>query len=123
MSLIFQKFESEEQYKKFVEQFYYLVDGELKKSEKLQEENDHRNIAFTIPKIISLINTIGYLRGEDGVFVDSRPHGLSFQNELYGKEQEFEERLYKLIKYVRSSPSADFCKARLEEYFFKNRNF
>lgn len=73
-----------------------------------------------MPAIISLVNTVGYLRGQDGMFLDIRPRTEN-QNEFYGYEDLFEKRLNKLIDILMDSDEKDFYQERLESYLIKSR--
>lgn len=115
---------SENEYKDFVEKSAFLVDSELKKVEKIKEEGDHHVVALSLPKLISIINFAGYLRGQDGMFLDFRPYPLvDYQQELYKMENEFEKRLFALINWVKTTESKDLAVFRLNEYFLKHRGF
>lgn len=117
-----QKFNSADEYKKFVEHAVFLVDGELKKLEILKENNDHHAIALALAKNVSAVNFIGYLRGQDNMFVESRLH-VDFQKDLYKMEDELEKRLWVLIDYVKTSESKDLAEWQLNEYYLKHRGF
>lgn len=113
--------QNEIEYKEFVERYCYLVDGELKNAESLQTENGHHDLALLVPKLISIVNVAGYLRGQDNRFIDLRPH-VSFQSALHKKEDEYEKRLSALIELVKSSDSAEFLSDRIQEYYLKHRD-
>lgn len=120
MPISFKSINTEEEYKDFVEQFYFLADKELQRAEELKIKGEHYKLALVLAKIISIVNTVGYLRGQDNVFLDFRPH-VSFQKELYQVEDEFEKRLYQLIDYIKTTESREVCKSMVEEYYLKNR--
>lgn len=122
MEFSFKNIDTEEEYKDFVEQFCFLVDKELIKAEDMKNKGNHHNLALILPKIISAVNIVGYLRGQDNMFIDFRPH-VSFQNELYKIEGEFEKRLFTLIDYIKLSDSKDLSKSMIKEYYLKNRGF
>lgn len=113
--------QSEGEYQNFIEQYYYLTDGELKIGELLQKQNDHHSLALLLPKLISIVNVAGYLRGQDNRFIDLRPH-VSFQSALYKKEDEYEKRLNALIEFMKSTDSAKFLVERIQEYYLKHRS-
>lgn len=121
MQMLPEKITTVEEYKRVVEAFYYLVDEEMKWAETIKEKNDHSGLSVGMPKLISLVNCIGYLRGQDNAFLDIRPAGVSqeLQKELYRYENEFEARLHKLILYLNASPSKVYYKECLEQYFIK----
>ena len=119
MPLLLQSIKNGEEYKDLVEKFLYLVDSEFEKCESLKN-SDISGLATSMPKLISLVNTIGYLRGQDNAFVDVRP-SIDFQDELYRNEDLFEKRLYALIEFINSSEARDKYKFCVKEYFLKAR--
>lgn len=111
-----------EEYKDVVEKFFGLADAELQKFERLaQNPTDLYSVAESLPKLISLVNVIGYMRGQDNAFLDVRPPHLEFQKDLYENENRFEARLKKLIDVINSSPEKEHARRRLEEYFLRHR--
>ena len=116
----FEKINTEEEYKIFFNQYCFLVDQEIEKAENIKSQKDHFRIANILPKLISSVNVVGYLRGE--FFVDFRPQ-VSFQHELRLTENEFEKRLSLLIDYVKNSESVNIYEQALKEYYLKFRGF
>ena len=114
-----------EEYMRMVEQFSWLVDRELKDAEKeISDSPRPWQGAGMLPKLISLVNVIGYMRGQDGVFLDSRPFEVStqFQSDLYKNEDSFEGRLNNLIvKVCETSEGVSELKRRIEEYYILHR--
>lgn len=108
-----------EEYKDLVEKFSFLVEKEFEKCEKMKD-GDILGVIQNLPKLISLVNTIGYLRGQDGAFLEARPH-TDFQPDLYKNEDVFEAKLYKLIDFISSPEAKARYRQRLEEYFLKAR--
>ena len=70
--------------------------------------------------LIALVNTVGYLRGQGGMFLDIRPM-TSHQKQLYAYEDMFEVRLNRLIGIILNSEVNEFYKERLDAYFIKAR--
>lgn len=119
MSFLFKEVSSVDEYQNLVQEFSYLVDKELSRYE---EENDVSLIVQHMPTLISLVNTIGYFRGQDGAFLDFRPPDVtSLQVDLYKNENDFEKRLNTLIKKILASPHSEAYKRRLEMYFITSR--
>jgi hypothetical protein len=116
------KMSSQEEYMDFVEKSVFLIDSELKKTEELMSRGEHGLIAVFLPQLISIVNYAGYLRGQDGLFLDFRPSTTS-QNDLYKMENEFEKRLVFLIDYIKNTESNIIAEARIKEYYLKNRGF
>ncbi len=110
-----------DEYTKFVREFVTLLDEQLSvwEDRAKNKENLHE-LARQMPAIISLVNTIGYLRGQDGMFLDIRPRTQN-QSEFYGYEDQFEKRLDQLIDILMDSDEKDFYKERLESYLIKSR--
>lgn len=112
-----------EEYKDLVSKYSWLVDSELIKIETvIKEHPDQANIE-ALPKLISLVNVVGYLRGQDGAFLDIRPDEVTeYQRELYDNEDAFESRLREIIKTICVDPkNIERYKAVLDRYFLKAR--
>jgi hypothetical protein len=112
-----------EEYKDLVSKYSWLVDSELLKIETvIKEHPDQANIE-ALPKLISLVNVVGYLRGQDGAFLDIRPDEVTeYQRELYDNEDAFESRLREIIKTICVDPkNIERYKAVLDRYFLKAR--
>jgi hypothetical protein len=111
-----------EEYTKFVREFVTLLDRELSVlEERVEKKEDIRNIARRMPAIISLVNTVGYLRGQDNVFLKIRP-STENQREFYNYENLFEDRLNKIIEFLLDSEEKDFYIEILESYLVKVRS-
>jgi len=110
-----------EEYTNFVMGFVTLVDEQLSvwENRAKNKENLH-DLARQMPAIISLVNTVGYLRGQDGMFLDIRPQTEN-QSEFYKYEDLFEKRLNKFIDILMDSEEKDYYKERLESYLIKSR--
>lgn len=115
-------FTSPEEYLEFAKKFYQLTDQQISKFEdKMINGVELNNIVNALPSLISLVNTVGYLRGQDGVFLDIRPAVGENQKILYQMEDEMEARLKKLIDYIKESEYRDYYGQLLEKYFIKTR--
>jgi hypothetical protein len=111
-----------DEYIDFVRKFTTLLDEQMSSHEKENlDDNGLLNLATSLPALISLVNTVGYLRGQDGMFLDIRPRTDS-QQELYALEDSFENRLKKLIDTVMKSNQKDFYLDKLNTYFIKARS-
>lgn len=114
-------FESPEDYLAFVDSFVSLLDQQMKLVElRVTDPEQVRDVIFQMPAIISLVNTVGYLRGQDGMFFDVRPATYG-PNPLYGYEGHFETRLYHLIEKILNSAEKNEYIDRLEKYFIQAR--
>jgi hypothetical protein len=110
-----------DEYIEFVREFVTLLDEQFSMWEDWAKNKEKlHDLARQMPAIISLVNTVGYLRGQDGVFLDIRPQ-TGNQSEFYEYENEFEKRLDKLIDILMESDEKDFYKERLESYLVKSR--
>lgn len=124
LAIQFRSPQNQDEYIDMVERFSGLVDKEMKKTESEENPGRIHAIASRLPALISLVNTIGYLRGQDGVFLDFRPedmHGSDIQGYLYKNEDEFEKRLQNLIDEVGTSDDASFYRETLERYYITAR--
>ncbi len=122
MSINFKQIKDPEEYLNLVQQYSYLVDKELSAVESRLSELTPEEIAKRLPKFISLVNVIGYLRGQDSVFSETRPEGITFQKDLYANEDNFEGRLQRLIDIVNTDSDATLLhRERLNEYYLESR--
>lgn len=111
------------EYRQLVEHFSFLVDAEFKKFENINSSEEAHTAALEAPKLVSLVNTIGYLRGQDNAFLDVRPHEVvEYQKELYANEDGFEDRLKELLKKIVSFGKTDVYNYYMNEYFIKSRS-
>ena len=110
-----------EEYINFVREFVTLLDRQISVwEERARNKEELHELACQMPAIISLVNTVGYLRGQDGMFLDIRPRTEN-QKELYKYEDLFEKRLKKLIDILISSDEKQYYQNRLDSYFVKSR--
>ena len=118
-----QKPETAEEYMKMAEQLTALVDAELTRTEKDVQNGDMHLVVQRMPGLISLVNTIGYLRGQDGLFLEVRPSDVSlYQKELYATEDAMESRLWSIIERICGvSEDRERYIHRLREYFLEWR--
>lgn len=113
---------NQEEYILFVKQFITLLDEQFNVwEEESQHESGLHSLSESMPAIISLVNTVGYLRGQDGVFLNIRPR-TDMQNKLYKLEDIFEKRLQKLIDVLMQSPAKEYYLKRLQKYFIDARS-
>ena len=116
-----QRLVTDNEYTKFVREFVTILDEQLSVWEdRAKNKEGLHDLARQMPAIISLVNTVGYLRGQDGMFFDIRPHTEN-QSEFYGYEDLFEKRLDQLIDILMDSDEKDYYKERLESYLIKSR--
>ena len=114
---------SAEDYKTLVEQFSFLVDVELKKFENITSADEANTAALAAPKLISLVNTVGYLRGQDNAFLEIRPKEVvGFQKDLYANERVFEDKLKNLLNKISSLGQKKIYDYRIDEYFIETRS-
>lgn len=121
MNIQKQQLSSADEYTKFVREFVTLLDEQLSVWEdRAKNKKNLHELAHQMPAIISLVNTVGYLRGQDGMFLNIRPRTEN-QREFYGYEDLFEKRLNQLIDILMDSDEKNFYKERLEIYLIKSR--
>ena len=110
-----------DEYTNFVREFVTLLDKQLSILEdRAKNKGNLHDLARQMPAIISLVNTVGYLRGQDGMFLDIRP-STENQKEFYGYEDLFEKRIGKLIDVLIASDEKKYYQERLESYLVKAR--
>jgi meiotically up-regulated gene 157 (Mug157) protein len=121
MEIIRTEFRDGEEYAEFVRKFATMLDKEFESLEKYSEDpKQHNKLAERMPALISLVNTVGFLRGQDNVFLGTRPR-VDNQEELYGYEDYFEKKLQRLIDILMSSDAKEFYLRRLAQYFVEAR--
>jgi hypothetical protein len=88
------------------------------------DKRRHKEFAKKIVRIISLVNTIGFLRGQDGMFNDIRPPATVSIGGLYRFEDDLENRLRVLIDYIESEESGvtDFYHRYLHRFYVASRS-
>lgn len=121
MSINPQPISEPQEYLTLVEQFSWLVDAEMTKYEGILEAGDLNVVIENMPKLVSLVNTIGYLRGQDNAFED-RPH-LESNKVLYEMEDAFEKRLNAMIDVIRSSDEKylTWYRNKMDQYYMRTR--
>lgn len=118
-----QKPETIEGYIALARQFAWLADIELKRMENAAKNGDLHAVARRLPGLISIVNTVGYLRGQDGFFIEDRPQGMGeYQKELYATEDAAEQRLWALIELVcQGEENRQEYLAHLRTYYLQAR--
>ncbi len=107
------------EYMAMVEQFSALVDHAFKNVEAMVSEQYIHDVALRLPSLISLVNTIAMLRGDNDAFTAARPESPERQGELYRLEEMFRTRLEKLISLVEASSERDLYQKHLGEYYYQ----
>ncbi len=94
------------EYATMVAHYLYLVDRELNWVETHANKTP-TYVAEALPRLTSMVNVVGYFRGQDGMFHQFRPEFDSdpaayddLLGDLYRNEDQFEARLAVLISYV-----------------------
>jgi hypothetical protein len=115
-------FSTDEEYTNFVRHFVSLLDKQMNMwEEKAKDGKNLTDLVNQMPLIISLVNVVGCLRGQDNVFSDIRPPSRN-QKEFYNYEDYFEKRLGNLIDIIMSSEAKDYYKHVLEKDLVKRRS-
>ncbi len=116
-----QEITTAEEYVDFVRKFATLLDKQMRRYEDDLTDQNLINLSRQMPALISAVNTMGYLRGQDGMFLDFRPM-TNNQHEFYALEDGFESRLSALVDHVMNSSQKDFYLERLDSYYVKVRS-
>ncbi len=118
-----QKPETAEEYMAVARSLTALMLLESHAIEKALRNDEVHTVLQRLPGMISIVNTIGYLRGQDGFFLNERPAGIiDFQKELYALEDAGEKFLNYVTKELCSNPTQiGRLRARLTEYFVQAR--
>ncbi|HQG57369.1 MAG TPA: hypothetical protein PLX79_00080 [Candidatus Dojkabacteria bacterium] len=112
-----------EDWKIFIEQYVSLIENEFAIWEaKISDSANIHDLAVAMPALITLVNTLGYFRGQDGVF-SSLNMGirLEMNNQLYEYENTFNKRLQKLIDVIMQSEEKNIYIQTLQNYFINSR--
>ena len=119
----YSKITSEEQYIEMVKQYSYLADYSLSLIEaEIQNSVSPQELINNLLKLISLVNVIGYFRGQDGVLMDFQSLRTNSMSWLRQNEDEFENRLWSIIDYVKADEiAAKQYRAKMLDYYLKNR--
>jgi predicted ATP-binding protein involved in virulence len=115
--------EDEAQYLLMVKQYSYLVNHTfLLIEEDIKAGVNPQELVNALPKLISLVNVVGFFRGQDGVFSELQNLRTNSTSLLRKNEDEFEKRLLEIIEYVNTDPvAAKYYKTKLLEYYLINR--
>jgi hypothetical protein len=118
-----QKPETAEAYMAIARSLTALMLLESHTIEKALRSGEIHIVLQRLPGMISIVNTIAYLRGQDGFFLDERPAGVTdFQKELYGLEATGEKFLDYITREICNDPAQiSKLRARLMEYFVQAR--
>lgn len=107
-----------EEYLQTLTRLCALVDGQMITAEEAQTKGDLRSVAQALPPLISMVNTIGYFRGEDNQFLSGRPPEVThYQEELRAYEKGFVDRLSSLISFIMQSDERTHYRQLLHEYY------
>ncbi len=110
-------FSSGEEYVAFVEKYCSLLNEQLLiYEERVKNPSRISSVVNQLPPLIALVETVGYLRGQDGLFLYLRP-STNEQKRFYSLEAEFEARLQKLIQTVLRSDFKDDYLQQLQAHF------
>ncbi len=113
-------FDNGDDYLDMVGNLAYLVDESLRPLEIMIESGqvDEEMMLMRLPAFISLVNTIGYLRGRESIFTDIRPRETAHEQELIREtEKSLENRLSSIIAYIKGTGNAGKASKILSSYF------
>jgi hypothetical protein len=111
------------EYLAFVQSFFSLVEDECLRMKLEAKEQGADAVIHQMPALISLVNCVGYFRGQDGMFRHAHPASVAdTQKLLYQMEDRVEGLLNELIELLLSSESTkERYKERLTSYFVHSR--
>ena len=100
----------------------FLIDEALRPIEIMidgtPEDIDEEFLIVRLPAFVSLINTIGYLRGAESILVDARPPGLmEYQKQMLDTEIALEARLSRIFEFFTARGMGDRLRNQLGEYY------
>jgi len=122
MSLPSRAINNESEWRQFVEQFVTLLDKEMSTwEEKITDPTNITGLIHAMPALISLVNTVGYLRGQDGMFDMGPEISVAVAHDIINYENAFEERLNNFIDIILQSKEREYYEQRLDSYFTKVR--
>lgn len=112
------------EYLTFAQAFFALVERECAKAKADIQTQGVESVIHRMPALISLVNSVGYLRGQDGMFRDEHPRSVSdTQNLLYKMEGRAEDQLNEIIQLLLASDATkERYKERLMNYFVRSRS-
>ncbi len=112
------------EYLLLAQSFFALVMRECEKAKTDIQTLGAETVIQRMPALISLVNSVGYLRGQDGMFLDDRPTpAMYIQSLLYKLEDEAEKKLHELIESMLASETIkERYKERLMNYFVRSRS-
>jgi hypothetical protein len=100
-----------------------LTGAALSDLEASRDRGDLGSTARGLPPVVSLVNVVGYMRGQGGVLLSHRPAGVQdHQAALYAAEDAAEKRLWALIDAVCADPESRVAYlASMREYYLIHR--
>lgn len=112
------------EYLLFAQSFFAMVQSACANAKTEMQASGPDAVIHRMPALISLVNCVGYLRGQDGFFLDDRPKPASdIQRHLYRMEDEAEKQLNELIELILAADGVkERYKERLTNYFVRSRS-
>ncbi len=115
-------FENGDDYLRFVRQFVTLTNQKLSEAEEaILDKTRINSVADMLPGIIAMVESTGFLRGQDGFFHEIERTGES-QNEFYSYEDGFLKRLDKVILAVVESEAKEFYNDKMNHFYVMSKH-
>ncbi len=111
------------EYLALAQAFFNLVEQECGRMKSLILAEGPSAAVHQMPALISLVNCVGYFRGQDGMFREAHPPSIGdLQTFLYKMEDAVEKQLEEIIQLILASePAKQEYKERLMNYFVRSR--
>ncbi len=111
------------EYLAFAQSFFTLVENECLRMKLEAQTQGVDTVIHQMPALISLVNCVGYFRGQDGMFRREHPTSVGdTQKLLYQMEDRVEKLLNDIIELILASePAKAQYKERLMNYFVRSR--
>jgi hypothetical protein len=113
------------QYLEMVARLSFLIDCEISAGEDKTmlidqaPKKEVEEICWLVPRLISMSNTMGFLRGQDNRFTNFRPDGITpdEQNDLYADADFVQQRVQDIIiKLIEAGYKLQLTKA-MQKYY------
>lgn len=119
----FQAIQASAEYLALAQSFFALVENECLRMKLDAQTHGADAVIHQMPALISLVNCVGYLRGQDGMFRHEHPASVGdTQKLLYHMEERVETMLGEIIELILASESTkkQYIE-RLMNYFVRSR--
>ncbi len=109
-----------DEYLRFAESFFAMAERECVRMKERIEKEGASAAVHQMPALISLVNCVGYLRGQDGMLYEAPRSGIL--GPLYKMEDTVEKHLDEIIQSILAADQVkEVYKERLMNYFVRSR--